>query len=170
MNQQNDTPDWLRPHLKSLPGEIPPARDLWPNIARRLERPGHWRWMPAAVAASVLISVTATWFTWHVFEQQRRDAATLLAAQQLLQELRQPYVSVRADYEAQWPMLRTQLDPETVTVVERNLEIIHKANAELARALERQPDSPVLRQLLRQTMAQEVDVYQRAVAAGRPPI
>ncbi len=167
---QNDTPDWLRTHLQALPAEIPPARDLWPDIARRLDRPGHSRWMPAAVAASVLISVTATWFTWHVFEQQRRDAAALLAAQQLLQEIRQPYLPVRAEYEAQWPTLRAQLDPETAKVVERNLEIIHKANAELARALERQPDSPVLRQLLRQTMTQEVDVYRRAEAAGRPPI
>ena len=168
--KENDTPDWLRTHLQALPGEIPPARDLWPEIAQRLDRPGHFRWMPVAVAASVLISVTATWFTWQVFEQQRRDAAALLTAQRLLQEIRQPYLPVRAEYEAQWPMLRAQLDPDTATVVERNLEIIHKANAELAKALERQPDSPVLRQLLRQTMTQEVNVYRRAAAAGRPAI
>ena len=166
----NETPDWLRPHLQSLPAEIAPARDLWPEIARRLDRRGHSRWLPVAVAASLLISVSATWFTWQVLVQQRHDAAALLAAQQLLQQIRQPYLPVRAEYEAQWPVLRAQLDPETAKVVERNLEIIHKANAELARALERQPDSPVLRQLLRQTMTQEVDVYRRAEAAGRPPI
>ena len=167
---QNDAPEWLKNHLQALPAEIPPARDLWPGIARRLDRPGHHGWMPMAVAASVLISVTATWFTWHVFEQQRHDAAALLAAQQLLQQIQQPYLPVRAEYEAQWPALRAQLDPETARVVEHNLKIIHKANAELARALERQPDSPVLRQLLRQTMNQEVEVYRRAAAAGRPAI
>ena len=167
---QNDTPEWLRSHLQALPAEIPPARDLWPDIARRLDRAGHSRWMPAAVAASVLISVAATWFTWQVFEQQRRDAAALLAAQQMLQEIRQPYLPVRAEFEVQWPALRAQLDPDTAAVVEHNLEIIHKANAELARALERQPNSPVVRQLLRQTMTQEVDVYRRAAAAGRPVI
>ena len=105
-----------------------------------------------------------------MFEQQRHDAAALLAAQQLLQQIQQPYLPVRAEYEAQWPALRAQLDPETARVVEHNLKIIHKANAELARALERQPDSPVLRQLLRQTMNQEVEVYRRAAAAGRPAI
>ena len=168
--KQNDTPDWLHAHLQALPADIPPARDLWPDIARRLDRPGHSRWMPVAAAASILISVSATWFTWHVFEQQRRDAAALVAAQQLLQQIQQPYQPVRAEYEAQWPTLRAQLDPETAKVVEHNLDIIRKANAELARALERQPDSPVLRQLLRQTMNQEMEVYRRAEAAGRPPI
>lgn len=166
----NDTPVWLQPHLDRLPAQIAPARDLWPDIARRLDRPRQSRVMHVAVAASVVISVSATFFTWQVFERQRQDAAALLAAQQMLVQIQQPYLPVRAGYEARWPALRAQLDPETAAIVEQNLAIIRKANAELARALERQPDSPVLRQLLRQTLAQEMDVYRRVDAAVRPPI
>lgn len=166
----NDTPEWLRNHLDRLPAQIAPARDLWPDIARRLDRPRQSRGMVFAVAASIIISVTATFFTWQVFDRQRQDAAALLAAQQMLAQIQQPYMPVRAGYEARWPELRAQLDPETAQVVEENLAIIRKANADLARALERQPDSPVLRQLLQQTLAQEMDVYRRAAAAGRPPI
>jgi hypothetical protein len=166
----NDTPDWLKPHLASLPQEIAPARDLWPDIARRLAAPRQSRVMVFAAAASVIVGVSATFFTWRVFEQQRQEAAALLAARQLLEQIREPYLPVRAGYEARWPELRAQLDPDTARVVEQNLEIIRNANAELARALERQPDSPVLRQLLRQTMAQELDVYRRVESAGRPAI
>lgn len=171
MNERNaDTPDWLKPHLAALPAALPPARDLWPDIARRLDRPRHSRVMVFAVAASVIVSVTATFFTWRVFEQQRQDAAALLAAQQMLAQIQQPYLHVRAGYEARWPELRAQLDPETAQVVEQNLAIIRRANAELSAALERDPGSTVLRQLLQQTLAQEVDVYRRVAAAGRPAI
>jgi hypothetical protein len=52
-------------------------------------------------------------------------------------------------------------------VIERNLEIIHRANVDLQIALEQQPDSPALRRLLRQTLAKEIDVYQRAWDASR---
>lgn len=168
--KDDDIPGWLKAHLDTLPAGLAPARDLWPDIARRLDRPRHSRAMVYAVAASVFISVTATFFTWQVFEQQRRDAAALLAAQQMLAQIQQPYLPVRAGHEARWPELRAQLDPETAAIVEQNLAIIHKANAELSKALERDPDSAVLRQLLQQTLDQEVNVYRRVAAAGRPAI
>lgn len=168
--KDDDTPDWLKSRLATLPAGVPPARDLWPDIARRLDRPRHSRVLVFAVAASVFISITATFFTWRIFEQQRADAAALLAAQQMLARMQQPYLPVRAGHDARWPELRAQLDPETAEVVEQNLAIIRKANADLSAALERDPGSTVLRQLLQQTLDQEVDVYRRVAAAGRPAI
>lgn len=166
----NNAPEWLRARLSELPAEVAPARDLWPDIARRLEVRRTGRWMPLAAAASVVISVAAVWFTWQVFEQQRHDAAALMAARQMLEQIQQPYLPARATYATQWPALRAQLDLETAAVVEDNLEIIRKANTELTQALERNPHSPVLQQLLRRTLAQELDVYQRVAAAGRSAI
>jgi type VI protein secretion system component VasK len=168
--KDNDTPEWLRSRLSGLPREIFPARDLWPDIARRLDGRKTFHWMPLAAAASVAISVAAVWITWQTAMEQRRNAAFLLEARQTLQQIQQPYLPVRAAYAAQWPALREQLDPETAAVVERNLEIIRNANAELSRALQRNPDSPVLQQLLHQTLAQEVALYRRVDSATRPGI
>jgi type VI protein secretion system component VasK len=168
--KHDDTPEWLRARLSALPKEIAPARDLWPDIARRLDGRKSFHWMPLAAAASVLISIAAVWITWQAAVEQRHNAALLLQAQQTLQQIQQPYLPARAAYAAQWPALRGQLDPETAAVVERNLEIIRSANAELSRALERNPDSPVLQQLLHRTLAQEVALYRRVESASRPGI
>lgn len=66
----NDSePNPLRDQLNSLPREIPPARDLWPGIEARLNRPAaqttvspfrRWR-MPLAVAAAVMLAATVQW-------------------------------------------------------------------------------------------------------------
>lgn len=165
-----ERPEWLQRHLNSLPRELAPAHDLWPDIARRLDRPPLARWVPAAVAASVIVSIAAALFSWQIFLKQREDAALLAAAQVLLQQIQGPYQPVRAEYEAQWPDLLARLDPETAAVVERNLEIIRRANADLVKALERQPDSPAMQGLLRQTLAQEFEIYRRVERAARVPI
>jgi hypothetical protein len=166
----NDTPDWLKAHLDSLPREIAPQHDLWPGIARRLDRPATGRWLPAAVAASVIVSIAAALLSWQVFTRQRDDAALLAAAQSLLQQIQGPYQPVRAGYEAQWPELIARLDPETAAVVEHNLDLIRKANADLVKALEKRPDSPALQGLLRQTLAQELDIYRRVERAAQGSI
>ena len=51
--------------LASLPRDLPPARDLWPDIESRLEprgRRGAWAWQAAAAIVLVAVSslVTAT--------------------------------------------------------------------------------------------------------------
>lgn len=164
---ETERPSWLEKYLSTLPREMDPRRDLWPDIARRLDAPGRRNWIPAAVAASLILSAISALFTWHLYEQRQADAAALIAAREYIRQIESPYLQARHTYEAQWPVLRGQLEPETAVLIERNLEIIRKANAELSRALERQPDSTGLQRLLRQTLAKEVDVYQRALGAAR---
>ena len=163
-------PSWLEKHLAALPRELNPERDLWPDIARRLDRPVRRAWIPLAVAASLVLSAASALFTWHLYEQRQADAAALLAAHETIRQIESPYLQARGTYEEQWPALRTRLDPEIAALIDRNLAIIRQANAELARALEKQPENRGLQRLLRQTLAQEVDVYQRALGAARNAI
>ena len=165
----NDKPAWLKQHLDALPRELNPDCDLWPGIAQRLDRPRR-AWIPVAIGASLAISVVSALFTWRMHEQRQVEAVALLAAQQYLQQIESPYLAARATYEQQWPALRAQLDQDTAALIERNLAIIRKANDELARALEKQPDNRGLQRLLRQTLNKETDVYQRALVAARDTI
>lgn len=162
-------PAWLQNQLNTLPRELAPERDLWPEIAQHISTPARQRWLPTAVAASVLVSAMSAVFTWQLYQQRAADAA-LANSQQLLQQIESPYQLARTSYAEQWPALKTNLDPETAATVERNLQIIRTAHEQLAKALNKQPNDPALQQLLRQTLAKEIEVYQVAENASRVSI
>jgi hypothetical protein len=154
-----DTPDWLRPHLDGLARELPPRRDLWPGIVQGMQRTPRGRWMPLAVAASLTISLASAWFAWQVHVDRQQQA---LAVQALLAEIETPYRQARAEHVARWDALRTELDAETVAVIEQNVTIIQAATAELRRAIERSPQSAHTRDLLNRTLSQELALYRQA--------
>lgn len=161
-----DKPAWLKAQLERLPEELTPERDLWPGIAAQLDRPRHG-WVPLAVAASILVSAASALFSWHAYQIRRQETAIAL---QELQRIESPYRTAQAAYVKEWPALRSHLDPATAADIERNLRIIHRANAELVEQLRRHPGNQALQRLLRQTLAQEVDLYQRATNAAHQSI
>ncbi len=160
-------PDWLQNQLDTLPDELQPSRDLWPAIAEKLDRRPRSRWLPTAVAASLLISALSALFSWHTSLQHQDTTA---ATQQLLQQIGTPYQPVLASYRTQWPSIKKKMDPQTAATIEHNLQIIQQAYNELATALDKQPDDPVLQQLVRQTLNTQIDVYRRAQATLLPTI
>ena len=164
-----ERPAWLSEKLNALPRELAPEHDLWPEIARRIDRPKR-SWLPVAVAASLAISAVSALFTWQILELRRQEAAAHAVALEYLQQIESPYLPARTSYEQQWNAVRGQVDPETAAIIERNLAIIRQANEELAAALKKQPDNRGMQQLLRRSLAKEVDVYQRAVDAARGSI
>lgn len=171
MNQpvNSEQPEWLRQQLDTLSPELSPARDLWPDIAQQINRQPKQRWLPMAVAASVLVSALSGIFTWQMY-QQRQSEQAIANAERLLQQIESPYSQARVSYAEQWPTMRANLDPETAAIVERNLQIIGEAHKELAKALKKQPNDPALQQLMRQTLAKEIEVYQVAENASRVSI
>jgi len=168
-NGEQQTPAWLQAQLRELPTELNPSRDLWPEVAQQLDKQPRQRWLPVAMAASVLVSVLSATLTWQLY-QQRQSEISVAAAEQMLQQLESPYSQARVSYAEQWPQVRASLDPETAAVVEHNLEIIRQAHQELAKALKKRPNDPALQQLMRQTLAKELDVYQLAENAAREAI
>jgi hypothetical protein len=163
----SEKPDWLRKHLASLPAEMSPSRDLWPGIEGRIRAPARRRWLPASIAAGVLLGVAALVLSSRVGELDHGSQPVAVLELPPPAGGSDPWESARLRYSQDWPTVRDQLGPETATVIERNLEIIHRANVDLQIALERQPDNPALRRLLRQTLAKEIEVYQQAWDASR---
>lgn len=186
MTESTRLDDRLDAELAALSRDVPPGRDLWPDIeARIVPAPADrhtasdpwWRsgWGQLA-AAVVLVAVTAI-----VTYQLTRPAAAPDDAQ-VAQAigLDFPIVStppatpasfgqgpvLGAEYvEARAALARTfeerlvNLPPATRSKVERNLADIRRASAELAAALDEHPANPLLQDLLVSTYQEELALF-----------
>lgn len=161
----------LKKELASLVKEMPPQRDLWPDIKKRLPASEtkiyNQRWMPAALAASLVVSVAAVSFGWHHWQQTQR----LIAQQQQHEfKLREDDIQlqIRAmeqDYGLAKSALLTQIgmnsahsNQDLLADVKANLVIIEQATDELKAAIAKQPQDPSLMKLLNATYQQELAV------------
>ena len=166
-------PEWLQQALRELPKDMAPERDLWPTISAQIEAQSEngvqqpRRRFPYAIAASVLITGAALLFSYQNYQQRLATEARLADAEQVLQQVESPYQYARVSYREQWPELKQYLSPETAEVIEKNLQTIRAAQAEIEQALKKEPNSIELQQLLHQSLNQELSVYRKAEKAAR---
>jgi hypothetical protein len=159
--------------IRARAGELPlltPSRDLWPDIAARLsppvvsldERRGrtmsrrrHWLVNGAAAAALVIATATATVTginMKHRFDTVTRKTpdTTIVSPPIVVSNVAQK-VPATLTYEREIDGMRTivrdrrsQLDPKTIAVIEKNLSVIDSAIAESRAALRKDPQSAFL--------------------------
>ena len=160
--------------LASLPRDVRPGRELWPDIARGIDRgnahaPRAMRaqW-PMALAASVLMASLVGALCWSVGRERARaellaqrapagGVASLPVNFQLPQDV--DYVAARAALERTFNERLDLLAPATRVRVRDDLATIRQANADISAALAQDPASPLLWQLLRNTWQQEINLY-----------
>jgi len=171
----------------SLP-VLTPARDLWSGIAARIEprvlpmSEGHsavparrgWRVARLAAAAAVLIAATAAITRYVVMNDMSRPAPDLaksgipgekpktpglLASQQ---QLITTYDAEIARLDSAVTQRRSELDTNTVKIIEKNLVIIDKAIAESRAALAKDPHSRFLNDQLAHVLDQKVGLLRTA--------
>jgi len=171
----------------ALPRELPPARDLWPQIERAL--PVRWgasrAWVHrrpgltlALATAAALVIAVGLWRWSHTptvapgiapVIDPGAFAITPVALEGLPQPARQAeleYERATRDLLAALAARRASLAPDTATVVERNVRIIDQALGELRQALRREPGDPELMHLLVATHQQRLNVLRRATRAS----
>ena len=172
----------LEAALASLPREVAPARDLWPQVEQaiaagnesggarngaRALRGARMPW-PMALAASVLLASLTGALCWSVARD--RAQAELLAqrtpasgAASIPVSFQPPqdagYVAARAALMRTFNERLDLLAPATRARVRADLDTIRKANADISAALAQDPASPLLWQLLRNTWQQEINLY-----------
>lgn len=170
---------------RRLPKSVEPDRDLWEDIQNRLQpkwspaRPRSrrirlipiLRWaLPAAAVATVLVvSGAGLRIRSRSVPVPPTDGIYVddgLTVQLISAELQK----VEADHQSTVEMLRQALDeskeslsPETVQVIEENLEIIDQATEEIRAALREDPGNERLFHSLVATYNKEVDLLQQAV-------
>jgi hypothetical protein len=175
----------------ALPDEIVPERDLWAGIAPRLEaRPataaparGAVRslralppWLLAAAAVVALV-VTTSLVTLELAPAREGALVQLPAkhagpptaaggvptAQVVFRPAEREYEQAILDLSAVLEARRAQLAPETARVVEENLRLIDRAIAESRAALDADPASRELTQMLADAYQIKLGVLRRAV-------
>lgn len=164
----------LQRELSQLATEAPTQRDLWPDIKKRLPvedtKIYNRRWMPLALAASLVVSVVAVSFSWHSWQQTQH----LIALQQQheselkgdslelqIKAMEQNYRLAKSVLLAQIGMNSAHIDPDLLTDVKSNLVIIEQATSELKAAIAKQPQDPSLMKLLNATYQQELVVLSK---------
>ncbi|RYZ74778.1 MAG: hypothetical protein EOP91_01310 [Lysobacteraceae bacterium] len=158
MNTGND--DALRWQLRELRRDMAPQNDLWPGIADRIaampgrdavvRRPGVRRFMPWAVAASLLLAVGVAWQLGNVPAPQP-PANALIRGQA---------VSMALDYENALARLQQAGTPAEMDPAFAELD---RSAAQILAAIDRQPDAPFLLEQLRRTYALRLQLTQRVV-------
>jgi anti-sigma-K factor RskA len=153
-----------------LPKSIAPSRDLWAGIAASLGRreagdgTRWWRerafWRGALAAAAVFVIALGIYRLLPLSPAFYRPAG-------------QGWAAVQADFDrASGELGRTlelerhRLRPETVALLERNLEIIDAAIAESRAALARDPANPELRGLFAAAYRHKIELLRWAAHAA----
>lgn len=149
----------LRWHLRQLPRDIEPERDLWPGIAARLQgdhrhrphaRPR--RFVGMAMAASFLLAASLFW-RWQPPPESIREGAAGDLVQQEARALSKEYQSALRRFDG--AQMSTELTP--------SLEDLDRSLMQVRGALAAKPDSVFLLQRLRAVYSWRLALTQRAV-------
>ena len=167
--------------LGDLDVEAQPSRDLWPQIAWRMEgaktrsHPGRGRRvnLPAwqLLAAGIALIVISGGSVWAFLSGRMEAGAPLGSAQQapaLLvgwEEAYGGYDQAVTELETVLERGREVLDPETVRVLEENLQTIDRAIQEAGEALMQDPASTALQRFLADNLRKKVELLRQAAGA-----
>ena len=166
---------------------VPPARDLWPGIERRLAPrargtepaesgarvvPFRRRVMltvPQLMAAAVALVLFSASAVWLAVSGTAEPPSAAVAAEPSPATFATfvDYEETIAGLEEEYRSRREALHPETIRVVERNLAIIDRAIAEARDALASDPSSGFLSEHLADAMRRKADLLRRAAVIAQ---
>jgi len=156
----------LRRKLGDLEPIHEPESDLWSGIESsiRSEKPKSKTpsWMPFALAASLILTVSSIGFSGFMYFNQTNS--DLVASKKYVGLIEQPYTLARAAYIDEIESEQLRLRPEMKQLLYSNLEVIDKAVSEIRAALELNPDNPLLLESLVQTREKEIKLLKQITA------
>ena len=156
--------------VRDLPDEMTPDRDLWVGIQRQIldhpqkvKQPGQSGWMPYAVAASLLIAVSALML--NVAQLQPGSPAGLgldeVAGQMPLNQIRGEYAQVRNPMVDEFARVNQSLDQKTLQELYRNFQIMEQARLELEQQVRENPENLRLLEMLQKVHEQELELLRQ---------
>jgi hypothetical protein len=155
--------------------DAPPSSDLWPGVASRIgARPAQHATLttrrfaftlPQLVAASLALIVASGGMVWLA-----RMGGPTTDFPPVMGEVRPAnfgdaaYDEAVTDLQETLEAGRRRLDPETIRVLEANLDAIDRAIAQCREALEADPSSVYLNTYLAETRRRKLELLRRATA------
>lgn len=170
----NPTDQSLEEQLRALPRAIEPPRDLWPAIEADIRPARRSRW-PLALAASLAMATVGSLYAWHALHGGRIASPGLPAASEITSVSFAPpqgpaYTRAHAQLEQLFRERLKLLRPDTRAKIEANLRIIRTADDNIRHALEDDPSSPMLLELLESNQQQEINLYSAVVRNTQPAL
>jgi len=171
MNEQND--DRLTAAARQLATEISPERDLWPEIESAITNPvrerARWTPMFAQAAAVVLLVGASSGLTYMAVKDEQPVTVPVYQPEYVFERaafgashnLGSDYQDARADLAARLDQQLVRLSAEEREDVEKTLDVIREAIADINTALAQDPDNAYLQELLQKTYRDELNVMRR---------
>ena len=178
----------LRREARDLPLGIAPSRDLWPEIAARIDRhksvevdfrdrpttsSSRWTTRGWLAAAAVLLIVLSSGVTALLLRSgdpplaiappSTRPAEPVITALAAFRPAEAEYLRTADELTAMLEAQRDVLAPETVATIEENLRIIDQAITEARTALLADPQNRELSDMLSGVYRRKVELLQSAV-------
>ena len=166
----------LKSAVAALPLQVRPERDLRSDIWQRIERPRHTRTIWSArymlAAAAVLLIAFSSLVTLAIVRSDSsteigrdyRNSARLVGRDS--DALQRAYSEEVQELEMILRKSRGSLAPETVRIMEENLKIIDTAIREARSALEADPNSDMLVDLLRSAYERKLELLRQAAKSS----
>lgn len=172
----DDRFDALMEKAKSLATDIEPERDLWPDIEAAIKEPATptfaWRPYLAQAAAVILLVGGSSGLTWLAVKDDApslspagaTNGVPLTASTASFGDrysLGPDFMDARRSLEARLEAELDALPPETRGEVEKNLQTIRTAIADINNALAQEPDNALLQELLLSSYREELAVMRK---------
>lgn len=150
--------------IRDLPRELPPHRDLWPGIERKIaahpRRRAGWAqtWVPYGVAASLLVASAAL-----VLSIYRTNALVpgVVSFDRSMDNMQAEYIQVRNPLMQKFNEANRNLDPATRDDLYRNFEIMEQARRQIEAQVRAHPEDRRLLELLMKVNQQELDLLRQ---------
>lgn len=166
-----ETDERLMEAARGLKTEIAPARDLWPGIEAAIRDTGQKRRYPAmfAQAAAVILLVGASSGLTYLMTKDAARPVTVVAPELVFDQvafgdgysLGPGFQDARGSVASNLDRELERLSAEDRAEVEKNLDLIRTAIAEINAALEKDPHNALLQELLLKTYREELNVMRQ---------
>ena len=172
MSEQDDK---MTTAARQLATEIAPSRDLWPGIEEAIKEPAAPRQTPwyAQAAAVFLLVGASSMVTYSVLKYDAgntaQPAVQVVPTNMTFERaafggehtLESVYGRAAGDVESSLDRELANLSPEAREDVQRNLAVIEQAITDISQALEKEPNSAFLQDLLIEAYRKEVALMNR---------